>query len=175
MKIFDGKIFSSWILVIAFFLFLFFFVINKQDIWTSDVQVKDNQINSLQENNLNFNKIQYVKIAGKILKVDLALTSEAQEQGLSGRKELKEDEGMLFVFDYMGQYSFWMKNMNFPIDIIWISDDFKVVYIKKNATPESYPETFLPDQNTKYVLEVSAGFSEKNNLKVGDKVEFLSP
>jgi len=174
MEIINKK-FSSWILVIAFFLFLIFFVTNKQDVWTSDVQVKNDQTNSLQKNILDFNKIQYVKIAGKILKVDLVLTQKTQEKGLSGREKLKEDEGMLFVFDYMGQYSFWMKDMNFPIDIIWISDDFKVVYIKKNATPESYPETFTPEQNAKYVLEVLAQFSEKNNLKVGDKVEFLSP
>src|SRR3989338_8749770 len=97
--------------------------------------------------NVEVNQIHFVKIAGKILKVDLALTSEEQERGLSGRNELKEDEGMLFVFDY----------------------------IKKNAQPESYPEPFLPKQDAKYVLEVWASFSEKNNLRVGDEVEFLSP
>lgn len=146
-------------------MFLVFFVINKQKVWTSDVQV----------NNFDFNKIQYVKIAGKILKVDLALTQQEQEQGLSGRNKLNEDEGMFFVFNHIAQYPFWMKDMNFAIDIIWLGEDLRVVYIKKNATPESYPETFFPDQNAKYVLEVLAQFSEKNNLKVGDKVEFLSP
>ena len=167
MKIFEGKIFFSWILVIAFFLFLFFLVANKPNFWTSDIQ---NQ------------KIQYIKIAGKIIKVELALTPQEQEQGLSGRKELKEDKGMLFVFNHIAQYPFWMKDMNFALDIIWLSDDLHVVYIKKNALPESYlpagkagPETFTPSQNAKYVLEVLAGFSEKNNLKVGDKMEFLSP
>jgi uncharacterized membrane protein (UPF0127 family) len=126
-------------------------------------------------NNFNLNEIQYLKIAGKVLKVDLALTQKDQEQGLSGRKELNEEEGMLFVFNHTGQYPFWMKDMNFAIDIIWLGEDLRVVYIKKNALPESYPETFLPDQNAKYVLEVLSQFSEKNNLKVGDKVEFLSP
>ena len=174
MKIFEGKIFFSWILVIAFFLFLFFLVANKPNFWTSDIQ---NQ------------KIQYIKIAGKILKIELALTPEAQEKGLSGRKELKENEGMLFVFNHIGQYSFWMKDMNFALDIIWLApsesgdkNDLRVVYIKKNALPESYlpagkagPETFSSSQDAKYVLEVLAQFSEKNNLKVGDRVEFLSP
>ena|SRR3989338_328158 len=125
--------------------------------------------------NVEVNQIHFVKIAGKILKVDLALTSEEQERGLSGRNELKEDEGMLFVFDYINKHPFWMKDMNFAIDIIWIGGDLRVVYIKKNAQPESYPETFLPKQDAKYVLEVWASFSEKNNLRVGDEVEFLSP
>lgn len=124
--------------------------------------------------NFDISKIQYVKIAGKTLKVDLALTPEAQEQGLSGRAGLKEDEGMLFVFNQAGQYSFWMKDMNFPIDIIWIGEDLRVVYIKKNALPGSYPETYGPEGISRYVLEVSSSFSEKNNLKEGDKVEFLS-
>lgn len=115
---------------------------------------------------------QYVKIAGQNIKVDLALTKEMQIQGLSGRKQLKEDEGMLFVFDKPDKYYFWMKDMNFPIDMIWISEDMKVVYIKKNAQPERYLETYGPDTNTKYVLEVVAGFSDKNNLKEGDSVLF---
>jgi uncharacterized membrane protein (UPF0127 family) len=145
-----------YILVVIVFVFLCFFLIKTNS-----------------SKNLEVEQIQYVKIAGKILKVDLALTPEAQEQGLSGREKLKEDEGMLFVFNYTEQYPFWMKDMNFAIDIIWIGEDLRVVYIKKNATPESYPETFLPDQNAKYVLEVLSQFSEKNNLKVGDRVEFL--
>ena len=118
-------------------------------------------------------EIHYVKIAGVTLKVDLALTPETQEQGLSGRSELKEDESMLFVFNHTDKYPFWMKDMNFPIDIIWIGEDLRVVYIKKDAKLESYPEVFAPDKDARYVLEVFSSFSEKNNLKEGDKVEFL--
>ena len=81
---------------------------------------------------------------------------------------------MLFVFDKPGQYPFWMKDMNFAIDIIWIGEDLRVVYIKKDARPELYPETYTPTENAKYVLEVPAGFSEKNNLKVGDSASFLT-
>jgi len=158
-----SHIFFKYFLVFIFIFLCFFFIKNNFS------------------KNLDTDKIQNIKIAGKILKVELALTEKEQEQGLSGRKELKEDEGMLFVFNHIGQYSFWMKDMNFPIDIIWIGpastqggEDLNVVYIKKNALPESYPDTFLPDQNAKYILEVNASFSEKNNLKVGDKVEFCS-
>ena len=126
--------------------------------------------------------IQYVKIAGQSVKVDLALTPLEQEQGLSGRTELGPNEGMLFVFQEPGKYFFWMKDMKFAIDMIWlaprslgevgIEEDLQVVYIKKDAKPESYPDLFGPDQNSKYVLEVSSGFSDKYNLQIGDRAGF---
>ncbi|HAS80844.1 MAG: hypothetical protein UR25_C0004G0061 [Candidatus Nomurabacteria bacterium GW2011_GWE1_32_28] len=148
----------SVLLVVIIFI-IGFFLVTENNNFTKTIEIK----------NLN-----YIRIAEKTLKVELALTPEAQERGLSGRKELKEDESMLFVFDHADKYAFWMKDMNFPIDIIWISDDFKVVYIKKDAKPESYPESFAPSNDSKYVLEVFSSFSEKNNLKEGDMVEFLS-
>jgi hypothetical protein len=173
MKIYSWSFFK-WFLLLGFFLTFVFLCF---------ILIKNNF-----SNNLDVNKIQYVKIAGRILKTELALTSEAQQKGLSGREELKEDESMLFIFNYPSRYSFWMKDMNFPIDIIWLDENLNVVYVKENATPESYlptgqaglstgkagPKSFMPNQNAKYVLEVFASFSEKNNLKVGDKAEFLS-
>jgi hypothetical protein len=116
--------------------------------------------------------IKQVKIAGQVLNVDLAITPEAQAEGLSSRGTLDKNEGMLFVFPQPGRYPFWMKDMNFPLDIIWIGEDLKVVYIQKNALPESYPESFTPEKNAKYVLEVSEAFADKNNLKEGDSVLF---
>lgn len=121
---------------------------------------------------VNFDNIKYVKIAGQDIKVELATTKETRALGLSSREELKENEGMLFVFDKLGNYSFWMKDMNFPIDMIWIGEDKRIAYIKKDARPELYPETYGGETSAKYVLEVVSGFSDKNNLKVGDKVEF---
>ena len=124
---------------------------------------------------VNFDNIKYVKIAGQNIKVDLALTQSEQTQGLSGRLNLNENEGMLFVFTNLGKYPFWMKDMNFPIDIIWLGENMRVVYIKKNASPELYPEPYGPGENdgdAKYVLELVSGFSDKNSLKVGDSVSF---
>lgn len=129
--------------------------------------------NYFPRNSIKAGSIQYIKIAGQNIRVDLALNSQTQEQGLSGRKGLGEDQGMLFVFEKPAVYSFWMKDMNFPIDMIWISEDLHVLYIKKDATPESYPEVFGPNQNSKYVLEVVSGFGDKNNLKIGDSIELL--
>ena len=106
-------------------------------------------------------------------KVEIVKTLEERNKGLMFKKNLAPDEGMLFVFDKEGYYSFWMKDMNFPIDIIWIGEDLKIVYIEKNVSPDSYPTTFISKENARYVLEVISGFSEKNNLKEGDLVRFL--
>ena len=124
-------------------------------------------------NKIGGNQIHFVKIDGQTLKVDLATTPGAQAQGLSGRKSLAEGEGMLFVFPKPSKYFFWMKNMNFPIDIIWLDANQKIIYLKKDALPELFPETYGPEKNSLYVLEVKALFTEKNNSKLGDKVEFL--
>lgn len=121
-------------------------------------------------------EIKYVSLGGTVVKVDLATTPEEREKGLSGREMLGENEGLLFVFETPGKYQFWMRDMNFPIDMIWIDSNFNsIVYIQKDATPESFPKAFGPgpeDGEATYVLEVPAGFSEKNSLKVGDRVGF---
>lgn len=119
------------------------------------------------------NNVKHIKVNGVSVNVELALTPESQIRGLSGRNELKEDDGMLFVFNNIGYHSFWMKDMKFPIDIIWIGDDLQIVYIKKDAQPKSYPDVYTPDKKAKYVLEVISGFSQKNNLKEGDKILFF--
>ena len=113
-----------------------------------------------------------VEIGGKIINVEIADTNAKRELGLSGHAPLADDQGMLFAFDKAGKYPFWMKDMLFPIDIIWISEDYKIVYIEKKAQPSSYPATFGGQVDARYVLEVNAGFSEKNNLKIGDQIKF---
>ena len=126
--------------------------------------------------NISIENVKYVEIGGQKINVDLALTEGEQAQGLSGRQSLSSLEGMLFVFNKPDKYLFWMKDMNFPIDMIWINQNMKVIFIKENALPVSYPETYGPsttDGDAKYVLEVVAGFSEKNNLKTGDSVLFF--
>jgi hypothetical protein len=119
--------------------------------------------------------IKSVEIGGQNVKVDLALTGDEQTQGLSGRPSLAQNTGMLFVFNRPDKYLFWMKDMNFSIDMIWITTGMQVDYIEKNATPGSYPATYGPGENNgtaKYVLEVPSGFADQNNLKIGDIVHF---
>lgn len=102
----------------------------------------------------------------------LADTPSKRVQGLSGRKNLAKDTGLLFIFEKPSRDGFWMKDMNFPIDIIWFDQDQKVVTIKKNATPESYPEVFYPTAESLYVLEVPAGFVSGHNVVEGDFASF---
>lgn len=113
-----------------------------------------------------------VEIGGKVIDVEIANTNAKRELGLSGHVPLADDQGMLFIFDKTAKYPFWMKDMLFPLDIIWISEDYKIVYIEKNAKINSFPNTFGGQVEARYVLEVNAGFSDKNNLKIGDQIKF---
>jgi len=121
----------------------------------------------------DLNNIKSIKIAGQDIKVELALTSEEQIRGLSGRTSLEDNAGMLFIFSNSGEHFFWMQEMNFPIDIIWFGGNKQIIYIKQNAQPENFPETYGPAQDSKYVLEVPAGFADRHNFKIGDRVKFV--
>lgn len=118
--------------------------------------------------------ISAVEIGGVKVKVDLALTDTEKARGLSGRPNLAPDEGMLFVFSNVTRHPFWMKDMLISIDMIWIDESGVVVYIEHEAKPESYPALFGSNIESKYVLEVSAGFAKAHNVQIGDKVNFLS-
>ena len=99
--------------------------------------------------------------------VSIAGTDLERVQGLSHTEALPEGAGKLFIFDTIGLYGFWMKDMRYSIDIIWLDEEMTVVTIKEGVVPESYPETFYPSTESKYVLEVPAGFSTENGIAVG--------
>ena len=137
-----------------------------------------NQKNVLNESNNNNQNISQKE--GHVLKVgtarvliDIADTPALRERGLSGRKLLLDDQGMYFIFDHPDVYPFWMKEMNFPIDIIWIGEHMSVVDITKSASPSSFPQTFVSSVPALYVLEVQAGFAERHGVKIGDQVVLL--
>ncbi|KND48172.1 MAG: hypothetical protein AB201_01075 [Parcubacteria bacterium C7867-006] len=121
----------------------------------------------------NFTYRARVVVGGAVFNVDVAETKYLLEKGLSGHKPLTKDEGMFFVFQKPDNYGFWMKDMLFPIDIIWISSDFKITHIEKSVLPETYPKVFYPEIDSMYVLEISAGSSDALNLKIGDSVQFF--
>jgi uncharacterized membrane protein (UPF0127 family) len=104
--------------------------------------------------------------------VEVVDTKVSRSLGLSGRPPLKEGEGMLFVFADPGKYGFWMKGMNFPLDIIWISENGIVVHTEKNITPDSYPETFINTIDATYVLEIQGGMSHSYGIHMGSKIVF---
>jgi len=113
----------------------------------------------------------YIKKAR--LRVRLAQDEASRATGLMFGKPLAYHEGMLFIFERPERYGFWMKNVSFPIDIIWINQDKTVVDIKDNAPPcQGSCQTYFPAAAALYVLEVSAGFARKEGLHIGDTVRF---
>lgn len=112
-----------------------------------------------------------IKINDTSIRVEIADTPDKQKQGLSGRTDLASDTGMLFTFDTPGKYGFWMKDMNFAIDIVWIDEKFYVIGIEKEVTPDTFPQVFYPDQAVKYVLELPAGSSDKYRIEKGAVVQ----
>lgn len=110
-----------------------------------------------------------ITLSGVELSVVVANTPTLYEKGLSGHPGLGENEGMLFVFPAPLRTGFWMKDMLFPIDIIWFDTDQKIVDMWENATPSSYPEIRAPQKDAQYVLEVPAGFVHAHNVWIGDQ------
>ena len=113
-----------------------------------------------------------VILGGKVFFVDVVDTNYLLSKGLSGRMSLDEDRGMLFVFQKPDKYNFWMKDMLFPIDIIWFDQNFKIIYVEKSVSPQTYPKIFTPGFNSLYVLEISAGQVQKLGIQIGDEAKF---
>uniref|UniRef100_A0A7J3VUF3 DUF192 domain-containing protein n=1 Tax=Caldiarchaeum subterraneum TaxID=311458 RepID=A0A7J3VUF3_CALS0 len=115
----------------------------------------------------------YVLIDGVKVFVELADTAEKRSQGLSDRDRLEEGWGMLFVFEKPGIYSFWMYWMRFPLDIIWVDAEGRVVYLVEKAPPCQVNEpcpSYTPSAEAVHVLEVRAGFVEENRIRLGSRV-----
>lgn len=106
------------------------------------------------------------------IKVMVADTDASREQGLSYRSSLPANQGMLFVFDDPGMYAFWMKDMHFPLDMVWINSDKMVVGVSRDLSPDTYPSTFPPPSPVPYVLEINAGSADKLGLVSGAKIDF---
>ncbi len=99
--------------------------------------------------------------------VTIANTPQSREQGLSDTTALPANDGMLFVFDSPQITGFWMKDMQYPLDFVWMDSAMKIVSIDTNVAVDTYPKIFYPPQKIQYVLEVNAGFSTAHDLKVG--------
>ncbi|MDQ3245275.1 MAG: DUF192 domain-containing protein [bacterium] len=145
-------------------------ILNKQDNIKKDANAINSNINSFNKN-YTFIKINNTT-ASVVLKAEVVNTEPSRALGLSDKLEMMEDEGMLFVFDNMGHYPFWMKDMHFAIDMIWLDMNKEIVFIAKDVGPESFPANFGGEEESLYVLEVVSGFTNKYNLQIGDKLDF---
>ena len=114
-----------------------------------------------------------VTINNKKIKIEIADTAETRYQGLSDKEELCDNCGMLFIFPDKQIRTFVMRDMNFPLDMVWI-DDNKIVKINKNTIHEASNSVmrYSSDVPVNYVLEVNGGFCDGDDIKTGDNVEF---
>jgi len=122
-----------------------------------------------------------VKIDGVVLEVQIADTDPRRARGLMFQDQLPLDEGMLLVFDDANKRSIWMLNMQFPLDVIWIDDNSKVVFIEKNVPPcktaletVTCPSYKGGSKDAKYVLEVTAGFVDAFKITTESTLEIIS-
>lgn len=112
-----------------------------------------------------------VVINGEQMMIEEVGDSQSLKLGLAKYDYLPINQGMLFVFQEDDYHGIWMKNMKFPIDIIWLDEDFSVVDIIDNVRPESYPKVFYPKDLARHVLELNAGRVEELEIIIGDNLD----
>lgn len=102
----------------------------------------------------------------------VAMTDGERTKGLSGVNELPKDKAMLFVFDQDGKHGIWMKDMEIPIDVVWLDRERRVVYIAREVLPESYPEVYRSNIPARYVVEFAAGTVQERAIRIGMTAQF---
>jgi len=115
-----------------------------------------------------------ITLGNNTWQVEIVDNDIARVNGLSNRKTLSLDHGMLFVFDSMSKQSFWMKDMIFSIDMIFFDSDWRVVEIESNLSPSSFPKIFGQNVKSQYVLEINAGQAINQGLKLNDRAIFVN-
>ena len=121
-----------------------------------------------------------IKVDEVPLEVQIADTEPRRVRGLMFQDPLPYDQGMIFVFDEPGLYSLWMLNMQFHLDMIWFDENGKVVHIEKNVPPCKTAleittcQSVVPEGNAKYVLEVTSGFVDQNNITEDSILSIIS-
>ena len=119
-------------------------------------------------------EVRDIEIGSHVLRVEVARTLFSRARGLSYRKTLHNESGMLFVFNSPNTYSFWMRGMNFPLDFIWIRNG-RIIDITENVRPESFffpRRVYSPKEPADMVLEVNAGRVRELGIGIEDTVQF---
>ncbi|OGZ70368.1 MAG: hypothetical protein A2904_00605 [Candidatus Staskawiczbacteria bacterium RIFCSPLOWO2_01_FULL_33_9] len=107
--------------------------------------------------------------------VQLAQNAIDKTKGLMFQKSLEQNRGMLFLFDKEAKYSFWMQNTLIPLDIIWINENKRVVFISESNQPCTWSScpSITPTADAKYVLELNSGVVQKIGLKLGNELSLI--
>ena len=113
---------------------------------------------------------------GHVIRVELAPDPATREQGLMYRDRMPDGNGMLFFFPVTSEYAFWMKNVRMPLDIIWLDESHRVVWIVHEAPPCGGEAcvVYQPPRNATFVIEVTGGFARLEGIRIGERVT-ISP
>ena len=109
-------------------------------------------------------------VNGQKIKVEIANTPEERARGFAGYEYLPNGTGFLYVFAEPDFYNFWLKDVTFPIDIVWIGYYHDIIDIAAYLTPQTYPTIFEPKRPAKYMLILPAGTAEEYSLGIGDEI-----
>lgn len=111
-----------------------------------------------------------ILLADVPVQASVADTLSARIKGLSGTPYLPDNVVKLFAFGVAGSHSIWMKDMNYPIDIIWADEAGVIVHFEKNVAPETYPASFASPTPAWFVIETVAGFVDTHSVEIGDTI-----
>ncbi len=113
-----------------------------------------------------------LRIGAHTIAAQLAVTNAELQKGLGGRPCIPANQGMLFVFAQQGLYPFWMKDMSFSIDIVWINTQHVVVAVRRDLSPATYPQTYVSGEPARYVLELQANRARSLCIVKGTTIAF---
>jgi uncharacterized protein len=115
--------------------------------------------------------------SGTVLQVEVMVKDEDRAMGLMFRPSLPKDRGMLFIFERSDFHSIWMKNCKFPIDIVWLDEDKKVVHVAESVPPcKADPcPVYNPLRRAAYVVELNAGQARREKAVLGSAFAFTLP
>jgi uncharacterized membrane protein (UPF0127 family) len=108
--------------------------------------------------------------------VECAISPDALKKGLSGRKSLPEGRGMLFIFPELKEHTMWMPDMNFPLDVIWLDEQFSIVHISyglQPCEPDQVCRSVSSIYSTLYAIEVVAGEAAAYGFRLGQDLKVL--
>ena len=114
-------------------------------------------------------KFTTIRIDDTKIKAEIADSYFKKILGLMFREKLNENEGMLFPFFFEGHHGIWMFGMRFPVDVVWMDKNYKIVDIRKDVKPcRIFCKVYKPKEKAKYVLELPANFTEENKINIGN-------
>jgi uncharacterized membrane protein (UPF0127 family) len=153
------------------------FVISFSQLYAFNLQSNNNTSSIGADFFPNYKKTT-ISINGINVTMAIASSDEQRIRGLSGIEKMNENEGMLFLFDKPSKQGFWMNKMNFPIDIIWLNSNNKVVHIEKQLEPCKLflaCPVYNPEVDSLYVIELRSGFADNHSIKNDMIINFDVP